>query len=139
MSVSLYQIVKRDGKVVDFDLHKISKAIMKACEAEREVDSEIDRILALLCGDTDIDVSYYQDVLYELEERRRAIRESRKAMTQAIHSILRSAWMKRNRGASRSNTSAVSDMMLLTIPTPPTAEAANRSLWQRGMADGALA
>lgn len=77
----MYQVVKRDGKVVDFDLHKISQAIMKACKAEREVDSEIDLVLALLCGDASIDVSYYQDVLLELEERRREIREYRKSMT----------------------------------------------------------
>lgn len=135
----MYQIVKRDGKVVDFDLHKISQAIMKACEAEREVDSEIDRVLALLCGDTYIDVSFYQDVLLELEERRRIIREYRKSMTQAIHSILRTAWMKRNRSVDRSNTSAVTDMMLLTVPTPPTFVAANRSLQKWGMMYGAVA
>lgn len=135
----MYQVVKRDGKVVDFDLHKISQAIMKACKAEREVDSEIDLVLALLCGDASIDVSYYQDVLLELEERRREIREYRKSMTQAIHSILRSAWMKRNKNAGRSNTSAVSDMMLLTVPTPPTFVAANRSLQKWGIKYGAAA
>jgi len=135
----VYQVVKRDGKVVDFDLHKISQAIMKACKAEREVDSEIDLVLALLCGDASIDVSYYQDVLLELEERRREIREYRKSMTQAIHSILRSAWMKRNKNAGRSNTSAVSDMMLLTVPTPPTFVAANRSLQKWGIKYGAAA
>ena len=135
----MYQVVKRDGKVVDFDLHKISQAIMKACKAEREVDSEIDLVLALLCGDASIDVSYYQDVLLELEERRREIREYRKSMTQAIHAVLRSAWMRRNRSAGRSNTSAVSDMMLLTVPTPPTFVAANRSLQKWGMMYGAVA
>lgn len=135
----MYQVVQRDGKVVDFDLHKISQAIMKACKAEREVDSEIDLVLALLCGDASIDVSYYQDVLLELEERRREIREYRKSMTQAIHSILRSAWMKRNKNAGRSNTSAVSDMMLLTVPTPPTFVAANRSLQKWGIKYGAAA
>ena len=135
----MYQVVKRDGKVVDFDLHKISQAIMKACKAEREVDSEIDLVLALLCGDASIDVSYYQDVLLELEERRREIREYRKSMTQAIHSILRSVWMKRNKNAGRSNTSAVSDMMLLTVPTPPTFVAANRSLQKWGIKYGAAA
>ena len=29
----MYQVVKRDGKVVDFDLSKISAAIQKAFEA----------------------------------------------------------------------------------------------------------
>ena len=47
--------------------------------------------------------------------------------------------LARNMGAGRSNTSAVSDKMLLTIPTPPTAEAAIRSLGQRGMACGSVA
>lgn len=135
----MYQIIRRDGKTVDFDLHKISQAIMKACQAEREVDSEIDHVLALLCGGTDIDASYYQDVLLELKERQREIREYRKIMTQAIHAVLRSAWMRRNRSAGRSNTSAVSDMMLLTVPTPPTFVAANRSLQKWGMMYGAVA
>ena len=63
----VYQVVKRDGCLVSFDIAKISAAIMKAFE------------------------------------------------------------------------SAVSDKMLLTIPTPPTAEAVIRSLGQRGMTCGSVA
>ena len=44
----MYQIVKRDGKVVDFDLSKISGAIEKAFVAQnREYNSQIIDMLAL--------------------------------------------------------------------------------------------
>ena len=44
----MYQIVKRDGKVVDFDLAKIGAAIEKAFEAcEREYNKDIIDFLAL--------------------------------------------------------------------------------------------
>ncbi len=44
----MYQIVKRDGKVVDFDLSKIGAAIEKAFEAcEREYNKDIIDFLAL--------------------------------------------------------------------------------------------
>ena len=67
------------------------------------------------------------------------IRMLRKAKIQEIGKKLRALWMNRNIHASRGSTSAVSDMMLLTMPTPPTAQAANRSLWQRGIISGAVA
>ena len=110
----MYQVVKRDGRIVDFDISKISAAIQKAFEAVHAIDREI-------------------------KERRRELKSYCKREVQKLNARLRNAWIARNRGAGRSNTSAVSDKMLLTIPTPPTAEAANRSLWQRGMADGAVA
>ena len=44
----MYQIIKRDGKVVDFDLSKISGAIEKAFVAQnREYNSQIIDMLAL--------------------------------------------------------------------------------------------
>ena len=121
--MSLYQVVKRDGTVVSFDIKKISDAIAKASEAEREVDREIDqvnRFLDFFCGEADLEVYFYPDLLYELEERRREIRRHRKNAVRNLNAILRNAWRHRNEGSSRSNTSAVSDKMLLTIPTPPT-------------------
>ena len=44
----MYQVVKRDGKIVDFDLTKISAAITKAFEAQnRQYTPSIIELLAL--------------------------------------------------------------------------------------------
>ena len=66
-------------------------------------------------------------------------RKIQKAKAAEISEQLHQLWMNRNRGVNRSNTSNVSDKMLMTMPVPPTAEAANRSLWQRGILSGAAA
>ncbi len=130
----MYQVVKRDGRIVDFDISKISAAIQKAFEAVHAIDREIDALDYL-----DLSPEEYEEIKQSLKERRRELKSYCKREVQKLNARLRNAWIARNRGAGRSNTSAVSDKMLLTIPTPPTAEAANRSLWQRGMADGAVA
>ena len=44
----MYQVVKRDGKVVDFNIRKISDAIKKAFEAQnRQYNEDIIDMLAL--------------------------------------------------------------------------------------------
>ena len=44
----MYQVIKRDGKVVDFDLAKISSAIVKAFEAqEKQYHPSVIDLLAL--------------------------------------------------------------------------------------------
>ena len=130
----MYQVVKRDGRIVDFDISKISAAIQKAFEAVHAIDREIDAL-----DYRDLSPEEYEEIKQSLKERRRELKSYCKREVLKLNARLRNAWIARNRGAGRSNTSAVSDKMLLTIPTPPTAEAANRSLWQRGMADGAVA
>ena len=130
----VYQVVKRDGCVVSFDLSKISEAISKAVEVCMEIDHEIDALDFMGLSEEE-----YGQACVELEERRREAKRNCKSLVQKLNAVLRQVWLARNTGAGRSSTSAVSDKMLLTIPTPPTAEAANRSLWQRGMADGAVA
>ena len=130
----VYQVIKRDGRLVSFDISKISAAIMKAFEATREIEHEIDALDFMCLSDEE-----YEQARGELEERRQEAKRNCKSLIQDLNGILRTAWFARNTGASRSNTSAVSDKMLLTIPTPPTAEAVIRSLWQRGVADGAMA
>ena len=130
----MYQVVKRDGRIVDFDISKISAAIQKAFEAVHAIDREIDAL-----DYRDLSPEEYEEIKQSLKERRRELKSYCKREVQKLNARLRNAWIARNRGAGRSNTSAASDKMLLTIPTPPTAEAANRSLWQRGMADGAVA
>lgn len=130
----MYQVVKRDGRVVEFSIEKISAAITKAFESLEETEREIS-VLDFL----GLDPEDYEQVHDELEERKRELKKHCKKLIISLNSILRMTWLKRNAGAGRSNTSAVSDKMLLTIPTPPTAMAANRSLRQRGMAYGAMA
>ena len=130
----VYQVVKRDGCIVSFDLSKISAAITKAVEAVMEIDHEIDALDFMGLSEEE-----HEQACVELEERRREAKRNCKGLVQKLNAVLRQVWLARNTGAGRSSTSAVSDKMLLTIPTPPTAEAAIRSLWQRGMADGAMA
>ena len=47
----MYQVVKRDGKIVDFNINKISAAITKAFEAlEKAVSSVGDRSDRAACN-----------------------------------------------------------------------------------------
>lgn len=94
------------------------------------IDEEIDAL-----DYRDLSPEEYEEIKRNLKERRREAKYNCKGLVQKLNAVLRQVWLARNTGAGRSSTSAVSDKMLLTIPTPPTAEAANRSLWQRGMAD----
>lgn len=130
----VYQVIKRDGRIVGFDISKIAIAIEKAFEAVHDIDDEIDAISRSVLDEMEKEIR-----ISNLEERRKAAKRECKSLVQSLNSILRFAWLKRNAGAGRSDTSAVSDKMLLTIPTPPTAEAAIRSLWQRGMLNGRVA
>lgn len=130
----VYQVIKRDDRIVSFDISKIAIAIEKAFEAVHDIDDEIDAISRSVLDEMEKEIR-----INNLEERRKAAKRECKSLVQSLNSILRFAWLKRNVGAGRSNTSAVSDKMLLTIPTPPTAEAAIRSLWQRGMLNGRVA
>lgn len=132
----VYQVVKRDGVVVSFDIAKIAAAITKAFEATREIDEEMNDLLFM---GSDIEEEALRAMMSILEERKRELKQYCKQLIVSMNGILRTCWLRRNSGAGRSNTSAVSDKMLLTIPTPPTAVAANRSLRQRGMAYGAMA
>lgn len=66
--------------------------------------------------------------LERLENQRKQLQFLRRLKTAQVSQMIRTAWMNRNHTAGRSNTGAVTDPMLLSIPTPPTSEAANRSL-----------
>lgn len=66
--------------------------------------------------------------LERLENRRKQLQFLRRLKTAQVSQMIRTAWMNRNHTAGRSNTGAVTDSMLLSIPTPPTSEAANCSL-----------
>lgn len=66
--------------------------------------------------------------LERLENQRKQLQFLRRLKTAQVSLMIRTAWMNRNHTAGRSNTGAETDPMLLSIPTPPTSEAANRSL-----------
>lgn len=66
--------------------------------------------------------------LERLENQRKQLQLLRRLKTAQVSQMIRTAWMNRNHTAGRSNTGAVTDPMLLSIPTPPTSEAANCSL-----------
>ena len=77
-----------------------------------------------------VSTDYYrlQLELERLENQRKQLQFLRRLKTARVSQMIRTAWMNRNYTAGRSNTGAVTDPMLLSIPTPPTSEAANRSL-----------
>ena len=127
----MYHVVKC---CVSFDLSKISAAIMKAFESRMKIDCDIETLDFMGLSEEE-----YEQARVELEEKWREAKRNCKSLVQKLNAVLHQVWLARNTGAGRSSTSSVSDKMLLTIPTPPTAEAAICSLWQRGMADGTVA
>ena len=141
--LSVYQVVKRDRKVVEFEISMISEAISKAFidSMAREFHPSILDMLAMRIEEDEETLSRAEEIKLKkiLRKKVRIIRLIWKEKTAQIARQLRQLWMNRNKGSNRSDTSAVSDIMLLTMPTPPTAEAANRSLWQRGIISGAMA
>ena len=136
----MYQVIKRDGKVTEFEISKISKAITKAFIAmeAKQIHQSILDILESRTQDTEMDAATLAE-LDHLIQQERIIKEIWKTKIEQISEELRVLWMARNANANRSDTSSVSDMMLMTVPVPPTAETANRSLWQRGIISGAAA
>ena len=62
----MYQVVKRDGRIVDFDISKISAAIQKAFEAVHAIDREIDAL-----DYRDLSPEEYEEIKQSLKERRR--------------------------------------------------------------------
>lgn len=138
----MYQVVKRDGKVVEFEISKISEAISKAFidKMAREIHPGVLELLNLSVEDWD-DLTREEEIAIKKTLRKKVeyIRLMWKAKTADISQQLRQLWMNRNKGANRSNTTSVTDMMLMTMPVPPTATTANCSLWQRGILSGATA
>ena len=125
------QMPKRKSCTVTFDLSKILEAIDKAYQDEKSIKHEIEEFMQDYL-DAEADAFYYAE-LERMRERQKRAKKHRIKLISALNALLASLWMRRNAGAGRSNTSAVSDIMLMTIPTPPTAVAANRSLRRGGV------
>ena len=98
-----------------------AQALYNAHEREREIDRETSFIMR------------------SLDNQKRSLQYFCKSTEKDINAMICVVWSLRKTTAGRSNTSSVSDKMLLTIPTPPTAEAADCSLWQRGIMNGKAA
>ena len=136
--------VDRNGKIVDFDIAKICDAISKAYEATCNINKKIkavkNEVHNIPYEEYNVEVLLeYESIIRDLKKRKKAIRRYRCYLVNKVNTynaIFRKAWLARNHKAGRSNTSSVSDMMLMTVPTPPTAEAAICRLKQRGMACG---
>ena len=126
----VYQVIKRDGCVVSFDLRKISQAINAAYQEKRKIDREYEEIMARFL---EAEEEIYREILKRVEESKKQIKRFILVLLCSMSAFLRDWWLKRNAYAGRSNTSAVSDKMLLTIPTPPTAVAAIGSLRRGGV------
>ena len=133
----MYKVVKRDGETICFDLSKIVAAIETAFEAENALDQLIEEIQSrVIQGDTDAE---YERTIADLEQKRNLIKSYRKAQQGLYKRVLRIIWANRNKGAGRSNTGSVSDLMLQTMPTPPTSGTVQYSLQKWRTAYGAAA
>lgn len=93
-----------------------------------KIISEISRILSVVYTERDQENIDLLLELERLEYQRRQLRYLRKLKTARVSQMIQTAWMNRNHTAGRSNTGAVTDSMLLSLPTPPTSEAAKSSL-----------
>jgi len=138
----VYQVVKRDGKVTEFEISKISQAISKAFidAMALEFCPEVLEMLNLSIEDLD-NLTRDEEIAIKKTLRKKVeyIRLVWRAKAAEISQQLRQLWMNRNKGVNRSNTTAISDMTLMTMPVPPTAATANCSLRQRGILSGAAA
>lgn len=138
----MYQIVSRDGRVTEFEISKISKAISKAFIGMMAQEFHPEVLESLMDEMDDLPLlERTKEVIAKKKLRKMDsfIRLIWKAKAAGTSQQLRQLWMNRNKGVNRSNTTAVTDMMLMTMPVPPTAATANCSLWQRGILSGAEA
>ena len=77
-----------------------------------------------------------QKELEDLERQRREYRILRKVRYAMIHAALHRLWLDRVQGASRSLARLTFDPMSITMPIPPTSEAASSSLGRGRIING---
>ena len=116
----MQEVVKKKGNVVSFDIAKQVEA-MKKCLLQ---DYRDDLKKYIKEKEEHLQKLDYEALLLQLAQFKYMCRLKNRQISEKVRAL----WMKRNDGAGRSNTSSVSDRMLLTIPTPPTAVAAISSL-----------
>lgn len=128
--------IRRETKKVEKKIHEVELFSGVGWDDEDfDLNERIDILAEIISRILDADYQErFQDnidlqlELERLENRREQLRILRRLKTARVSLMIRTAWMNRNHTAGRSNTGAVTDPMLLSIPTPPTSEAANRSL-----------
>ena len=128
--------IRRETKKVETKIHEVELFSGVGWDDEDfDLNERIDILAEIISRILDADYQErFQDnidlqlELERLENQREQLRILRRLKTARVSLMIRTAWMNRNHTAGRSNTGAVTDPMLLSIPTPPTSEAANRSL-----------
>ena len=128
--------IRRETKKVEKKIHEVELFSGVGWDDEdfdlnERIDILAEIISRILDGDYQERVQEKIDLQLELERlenQRKQLQFLRRLKTAQVSLMIRTAWMNRNHTAGRSNTGAVTDPMLLSIPTPPTSEAANRSL-----------
>ena len=125
-------IICRSERVLTFDCSRIIEALTKA--AQNEISKSINDRIAQLLGFveaipmTSQEYERIQKELEALERQRRNYRILRKFRYAMIHATLHRLWLDRVQGASRSLARLTFDPMSITMPIPPTNQAANSSL-----------
>ena len=128
--------IRRETKKVEKKIHEVELFSGVGWDDEDfDLNERIDILAEIISRILDADYQErFQDnidlqlELERLKNQREQLRILRRLKTARVSLMIRTAWMNRNHTAGRSNTGAVTDPMLLSIPTPPTSEAANRSL-----------
>ena len=99
-------------------------------ELSRRLNDRIAQLLGFV-DDESMSPQEYEKIqkeLEDLERQRREYRNLRKVRYAMIHATLHRLWLDRVQGASRSLARLTFDPMSITMPIPPTSEAANSSL-----------
>lgn len=128
--------IRRETKKVEKKIHEVELFSGVGWDDEDfDLNERIDILAEIISRilDADYQERFQENIdlqleLERLENQREQLRILRRLKTARVSLMIRTDWMNRNHTAGRSNTGAVTDPMLLSIPTPPTSEAANRSL-----------
>ena len=107
-------------------------------ELSRRLNDRIAQLLGFIDDDSMSPQEYekIQKELDDLERQRREYRILRKVRYAMIHAALHRLWLDRVQGASRSLARLTFDPMSITMPIPPTNEAANSSLGRGRIING---
>ena len=107
-------------------------------ELSRRLNDRIAQLLGFIDDDSMSPQEYekIQKELEDLERQRREYRILRKVRYAMIHATLHRLWLDRVQGASRSLARLTFDPMSITMPIPPTSEAANSSLGRGRIING---
>ena len=133
-------VICRSERVLTFDCSRIIEALTKV--AQNEISKSINDRIAQLLGFveeipmTSQEYERIQKELEALERQRRNYRILRKFRYAMIHATLHRLWLDRVQGASRSLARLTFDPMSITMPIPPTSEAANSSLGRGRIING---